>query len=185
MTEPLTGTGGESVAVAIVGLACRFPGAPNVATFWQNLLAGVASITHFTDAELEIPATSPADVRARGFLPDADQFDAEFFALPPREAELLDPQARVLLELAWEALEHAGHGEPASLPRTGVFVGASLPTYLLNNVLPAAGPGGAMDLATQYQQTGRADFLGNGMDMIAKPFAVEDLAGRVYTMTRR
>ena len=106
-----------------------------------------------------------------GFLPDADQFDAEFFAIPPREAELLDPQARVLLELAWEALEHAGHGEPASLPRTGVFVGASLPTYLLNHVLPAAGPGAAMDLAAQYQQTGRADFLGNERDFLATRIA--------------
>lgn len=127
-------------AVAIVGMACRLPGAPDVATFWDNLCAGRESITHFSEDELlklGVPASLLADphyVKAGAVLPDVDAFDADFFGFSPREAALTDPQHRVFMECAWEALEDAGH-VPDPQRRVGVFAGVGLNTYLLTNVL--------------------------------------------------
>ena len=101
--------------VAIIGMAGRFPGARNVAEFWRNLLAGVESISFFSERDLDLPnsdarlaSMDPHYVRARGVLEDADMFDAAFFGIMPKEAEMIDPQQRVFLETAWEALEDAG-----------------------------------------------------------------------------
>ncbi|HVR07953.1 MAG TPA: polyketide synthase, partial [Thermoanaerobaculia bacterium] len=123
--------------VAVVGMACRFPGAPDVESFWQNLLGGVESITFFSAAELlaaGVPAATlaaPEYVRAKAVIAEPDRFDAAFFGLSPREAELLDPQHRLLLECAWHALEDAGH-DPWRYPGPiGVFAGAGTNTYLL------------------------------------------------------
>src|SRR5690349_2434538 len=98
--EPKSDTG-----IAIVGMAGRFPGARNIAEFWRNLCAGVESISFFTDAELaaagvEFPRDRPNYVKARGVLAGADEFDAAFFGMNPREAEITDPQHRVFLECA-------------------------------------------------------------------------------------
>lgn len=131
----------ESDAVAIIGMAGRFPGARNIDEFWQNLCNGSESVTFFTDQELiaagvdEELLISPAYVRARAVLEDADLFDAAFFGLTPREAEILDPQQRVFLECAWEALEHASYCTDTYPGRIGVYAGASLGSYLLNNLL--------------------------------------------------
>ena len=126
--------------VAIVGMAGRFPGAPDIETFWRNLKAGVESRTIFTDEELKPLKMPPAALRhpkfvRSGFVLDGvDLFDAAFFGINPREAELLDPQHRLFLECAWEALEHSGY-DPETFPGSiGVFGGATLGSYLTNNV---------------------------------------------------
>src|SRR5512146_21865 len=105
----------RSNAVAIVGMAGRFPGARGLEHFWRNVREGVEVLEEYSDADLEAAGVDPA-VRARpGYvrrgspLAEADRFDAAFFGFSPREAQILDPQHRVFLETAWEALEHAGH----------------------------------------------------------------------------
>ena len=102
--------------IAIIGLAGRFPGDRNVDEFWENIVQGRETVSHFSEAELD-PALpdemaarlEPNYVRARGVLEDVEQFDAGFFGILTGEAEVLDPQQRVFLETAWEALEAAGH----------------------------------------------------------------------------
>ena len=122
--------------IAIIGLSGRFPGARDIAAFWRNLRNGVESVTFFADNQLEDGAdvATPGYVKARPVLPDVDQFDAAFFDMREREAALTDPQHRVFLECAWEALEDAGY-DPAAYPGAiGVFAGCSMNTYFLNNV---------------------------------------------------
>src|SRR5258708_33531073 len=106
-------------AIAVIGLACRLPGAPDVAAFWRLLREG-------DDATTERPEgrRDEASLRRGGYLDHVDRFDAAFFGIAPREAAAMDPQQRLMLELAWEACEDAGV-VPADLAgsRTGVFVG--------------------------------------------------------------
>ncbi len=120
--------------VAIVGMAGRFPGAASIEQFWENLCEGVDSTTFFSDADLD-PSISaalradPAYVKARGILDGVDRFDAAFFGVSPKEAEMTDPQQRVLLEVAWEALERAGHA-PGRFPGAiGIFAGKYFDFY--------------------------------------------------------
>jgi len=126
--------------IAIVGMAGRFPGAPDVEALWTVLVKGAETITFFSTEGLDPsidPAivADPAYVKARGILEGAELFDAAFFGMTPREAEVTDPQQRVLLELAWEALEHAGCN-PSMFPGLiGVYVGEYNNTYYLENVL--------------------------------------------------
>ncbi|HLX08814.1 MAG TPA: amino acid adenylation domain-containing protein, partial [Thermoanaerobaculia bacterium] len=126
--------------VAIVGMSLRVPGAASLAEFWANLRAGVESIAFFSDAELQAAGASAADlaaphlVKAGGFLADAELFDAPFFSLNRREAEITDPQQRVLLECCWEALESAGYDADVFAGPIGVFAGTSISTYLLQNL---------------------------------------------------
>ena len=128
--------------VAIIGLAGRFPGARNVDEFWHNLVDGRETISLFADDELE-PASpdemearrQPNYVRSRGILEDVELFDAEFFGITRSEAEVMDPQQRVFLETAWEALEHAGHDPRTLRGRVGVFAGMSNNYYFLQNLL--------------------------------------------------
>ncbi|HEY6315179.1 MAG TPA: beta-ketoacyl synthase N-terminal-like domain-containing protein [Streptosporangiaceae bacterium] len=121
-------------AVAIIGMAGRFPGSPDIAQFWHYLRAGTELITFFTPAELavagldRVQADDPSYVPAKGVLDGADLFDAEFFRMAPREAELADPQQRLLLESAWAALEDAGIRATAG-PSVGMFVGAGPSDY--------------------------------------------------------
>ncbi|HEY0603975.1 MAG TPA: SDR family oxidoreductase [Herpetosiphonaceae bacterium] len=124
--------------IAIIGMHGRFPGASDLATFWQNIRDGVESITFFSDEELLAAGVDPAlladpsYVKARPVLDGVDGFDAAFFGYTPREAELMDPQHRVFLECAWTALEQSGYSQQEAAPRTAVFAGSSLSTYLLN-----------------------------------------------------
>ena len=128
-------------AVAVVGMACRFPGASGVAEFWHNLRAGVESISFFTDEELERAGVrpevyrDPAYIRAKGVLDGIEFFDAAFFGFTPREAEVMDPQHRLFLECAWEALENAGYDFGGRSGRIGVYGGSAMSTYLLFNLL--------------------------------------------------
>ena len=129
--------------IAIIGISCRFPGAPNVEAFWQNLRDGVESISFFTDLEIELddPAllSRPNYVKAGSVLTDIDQFDASFFGYSAREAEVTDPQQRLLLECAWECFEHAGYNAVTYEGRVGVYTGSGISTYLINNVAPHLG----------------------------------------------
>lgn len=128
--------------VAIIGMAGRFPGARNVDEFWQNLRNGVESISFFSDQEAEaagVPTTlirHPNYVKAWGILSDMELFDADFFGFNHREAELMDPQQRLFLECAWEALECAGYNPEIYKGRIGVYAGVSLNTYALFNLYP-------------------------------------------------
>ncbi|MFE0043488.1 type I polyketide synthase [Streptomyces albireticuli] len=133
-------TADGSNQVAVIGMAGRFPGAPDVDTFWRNLEEGRESVVALSDEELLESGVGPAElgdphyVRAKGVLEDADRFDAGFFGYSPREAELMDPQQRVFLECAWTALESAGCDPSTFEGRIGVFAGSSLNSYLLFNI---------------------------------------------------
>ncbi len=154
-TGPAPTNGGE---LAVVGLACRFPGAGSVQEFWDNLVAGRDTLTTFTDAELLAAGAradvvaSPDVVRRRGVLDDVDRFEPEMFAMTDAEALAADPQQRLLLECAWEALEDAGLDPRRSEETIGVFASAGFGGY------PQAEPD---DLASFYRSlTGtRGDYL--------------------------
>lgn len=139
--ESFTSTGQPHTGFAVVGMACRLPGADSAEAFWNNLLAGKESVSFFRDEELspEIPPQvrqNPNYVKAKGIVADCDAFDNGFFNVPPVEAELMDPQQRLLLELAWHAFEDA-NCVPGNTPyRTGVFAGTNWPRYFQQYVLP-------------------------------------------------
>ena len=137
--------------IAIVGLACRFPGARTPEEFWQNLAQGVESIQEVPGDRWQIDEfydprpRQPGKTISKwgGFLEHVDRFDARFFGISPYEAERIDPQQRLLLELAWEALEHAGHsGAELTGSSTGVFVGVSVNEYARNVTSQLASLGG-------------------------------------------
>ena len=122
--------------IAVVGRALRVPGARNVSEFWDNLCQGKESIRRLSDDELRArgvdPAllADPAYVKRGAPLEDLELFDAGFFGFSPREAAIMDPQHRHFLEVAWEALEDAGH-PPESFPgRIGVFAGSGMSAYM-------------------------------------------------------
>ncbi|WP_280470312.1 type I polyketide synthase [Nocardia brasiliensis] len=119
--------------IAVTGMACRFPGADTVAEYWRNLCAGRESVRPL--APETMPADPPAGyVHVGALLPDADKFDAEFFDMSPREVQLTDPQQRLFLLCAWEALEDSGRLATEHPGSVGVFAGAGLSTYLLRNL---------------------------------------------------
>jgi acyl transferase domain-containing protein len=132
--------------VAVIGMCGRFPGAPDLDRFWSRLLAGDDLLTTFSDAELvaagvpERVLRDPRYVRRAAFLPDAFDFDPEFFGYTRREGKLLDPQQRILLEVAWELLETIGYSGGTGDQAVGVFAGASMNTYLTNVVARACDP---------------------------------------------
>ncbi|MEG3875943.1 beta-ketoacyl synthase N-terminal-like domain-containing protein [Microcoleus sp. herbarium7] len=128
--------------IAIVGMRGRFPGAKDVDIFWQNLRDGVESISFFTDEELISTGTDPAVfndpkyVKAGTILEDIELFDAAFFGFTPREAEIADPQQRLFLECAWEALENAGYNSDTYSGQIGLFAGVTISSYLFFNLYP-------------------------------------------------
>lgn len=129
-----------SCEIAIVGMAGRFPGAPNVAAFWNNLCEGTETIQRFDDAEMEDAFDRQVRgqsnyVKARAILDDADLFDAAFFGIHANDAKLIDPQHRVFLECCWEALEDAGYDPGVYAGAIGVYAGCSINTYFLEYVL--------------------------------------------------
>ncbi len=126
--------------IAIIGMAGRFPSALSVEQFWENLKNGVESISFLSEADLAQSGVSPAAlqnptyVKAAALLNGIEMFDAPFFEMSTREAELTDPQHRVFLECAWEALENAGYDSGNYKGDIGVYAGAGMNTYLLNNL---------------------------------------------------
>lgn len=125
-------------AVAVIGMAGRFPGARNVEEFWENLRQGIESVCFFSDEELAASGVTaeemadPAYVKAGGFLEGADLFDADFFGFSAQEASLTDPQHRLLLECARTALDDAGFGLEIYGGLVGIFAGVGLNRYLLS-----------------------------------------------------
>jgi amino acid adenylation domain-containing protein len=129
--------------IAIIGVHGRFPGAGSVEEFWANLLAGKDTVARFSDDELRASGLDPEKLRreghyvpARGVLADADRFDAAFFGVHPKEAEVMDPQQRVFLEVCWEALERSGYAPGRINGAVGVYAGATYNTYYLHALHP-------------------------------------------------
>jgi len=127
-------------AIAIIGMAGRFPDAEDLQAFWRNLEQGVESLADFSDAELlaaGVPAAllqNPNFVKRGSLLKGADLFDASFFGFNPREAEILDPQQRIFLECAWEAIEDAGYGGEIRPAAIGVYAGTSMNSYAMTSL---------------------------------------------------
>ncbi|MFE2045602.1 beta-ketoacyl synthase N-terminal-like domain-containing protein, partial [Streptomyces sp. NPDC059477] len=135
--------------VAVIGLACRLPGAPDPDAFWDLLSTGGSAIGPAPEGRRMSAGSADSTCRAGsahvdlpgGFLPDVDHFDAAFFGISPREAAEMDPQQRLVLELAWESLEEAGI-LPATLADTpvGVYIGAMAHDYAALRHHPDAAP---------------------------------------------
>lgn len=122
--------------IAIIGMAGRFPGAEDITTYWRNLLDGLETITTFTEEELRASGVdeeligAPNYIRRRGILGDAQHFDASFFDITPRDAEIMDPQHRNFLECSWLAFENAGY-VPSTYPgKVSVFGGTGTAWHL-------------------------------------------------------
>ncbi|GFE67451.1 type I polyketide synthase [Chroococcus sp. FPU101] len=118
----------QNEPIAIIGMAGKFPGARNIEEFWQNLRKGEIGIQFIEDNESD----NPNYVKAYSSFEDIDHFDAAFFGYSPREAEIIDPQHRVFLECAWQALENAGYDSDRYSGTIGVYAGAALNSYLIN-----------------------------------------------------
>jgi acyl transferase domain-containing protein len=131
-------------AVAIIGMACRLPGAPDTEAFWRNLRDGVESIQRFSQEQLLEAGISPSEmgdtryVMAGVLLDDVQSFDAAYFGLTAPEAALTSPEQRLLIECSEEALQHAGYGVTHPGERIGVFIGAGLSSYLLDYLASSA-----------------------------------------------
>ncbi|MEV6850970.1 beta-ketoacyl synthase N-terminal-like domain-containing protein [Actinoplanes sp. NPDC051411] len=125
-----SGAGPRETDIAVIGLACRFPDAVNADEFWSNLVSGVDSVSRFSPKSIPGPGGSTRQyVPAGGLLQAPEWFDASYFGYTPREALLIDPQHRVLLECAVEAIEGAGY-DPDRFPGLiGIYAGCSLSTY--------------------------------------------------------
>ena len=131
-------SGGD--AIAVIGMACRFPGGRTPEEFWRSIRDGVEAVRTFSVDEARADGADPEllddpnYVLAGTVLPDIDRFDETAFDFTPREAQILDPQQRLLLECSWEALERAGNAGPGAA-RVGVFAGSASSSYLTENLL--------------------------------------------------
>jgi len=132
-------TGGDMEPIALIAMAGRFPGAADVEQFWDNLMAGRESISFFDDATLDAGVSAalradPLYVRARGVIDDIEQFDASFFGINPKEAELMDPQQRIFLEICWECLERGGYVPDQAPGPVGIYGGMYNASYFQRHV---------------------------------------------------
>ncbi|HEY9803802.1 MAG TPA: type I polyketide synthase, partial [Leptolyngbyaceae cyanobacterium] len=127
--------------IAIIGMSGRFPQANNLDTYWQNLRNGVEALTQFTDVELQAQGVdtkllnNPNYIKAGFVLEDVELFAASFFDYSPREAEIMDIQQRIFLEVAWEALENAGYDTEQYPGQISIYASCSVNTYFLYNIL--------------------------------------------------
>ena len=126
--------------IAIIGMSGRFPKSRTLEEYWGNLRDGVECISFFSDDEMQSAGIAPeitgqpGYIKAKGVIEDADLFDAEFFGIPHREAEILDPQHRLFLQHAWSALEDAGYDAGTYAELIGVYAGSTFSSYLMNNL---------------------------------------------------
>ncbi len=127
--------------IAVIGMACRLPGASDPGQFWDNLRGAVESVKFFEDSELRTAGVSehlianPSYVKAKAVLDGIDLFDAGFFGFSPREASIMDPQHRHFLECSWEALENGGCDPSRFDGAIGVFAGVGMNAYMMFNLL--------------------------------------------------
>jgi acyl transferase domain-containing protein len=160
----------NSSDVAVVGLVGRFPGGADLEAFWQNLVQGVSMISQFLPEELDYaqaardPDNAASYVPARSVLDGVDLFDASFFGIYPKEAEVMDPQHRLFLECAWEALESAGYDPDAYPGLIGLYAGLSLNSYLLFNL--SSQPDFAERFAASYPVGSYETLFGNDKDFL-------------------
>ena len=140
MAENFDLSGISDTDIAVVGMAAHLPGAADIGQYWSNLRDGVLSIRRLSDAELLAAGESRAQIQKPNYVPAAavldgfEQFDADFFGFSPKEAAILDPQHRQFLEVAWEALENAGH-PPENFPGAiAVYAGCGMGSYFYFNI---------------------------------------------------
>ncbi|MEM6364260.1 MAG: type I polyketide synthase, partial [Planctomycetota bacterium] len=166
--------------IAVIGMAGRFPGASSIDQFWQNLCNGVESIVGLNDDDLRRQGVSESDLADPDYLKVGaplqghDEFDAAFFGFSPREAELLDPQHRLFLEVAWQAIETAGYDASRIDKPVGVYGGAGMNGYLLN----LYGNAKTRSTANPYEL-----YVGNDKDFLASRVSYKlDLRGPSLTI---
>jgi acyl transferase domain-containing protein/acyl carrier protein len=128
--------------IAVIGMACRFPDAESVDEYWNNLLQGKDCMTRLNDEDIakvepyfDSVKDDPDYIRVKGIIRNIDKFDEAFFGMTPREAADTDPQQRIWLETAWQALEDAGCDPSTYSGAIGVYAGGSSSSYLINNIL--------------------------------------------------
>ncbi|CQD10496.1 phenolpthiocerol synthesis type-I polyketide synthase PpsE [Mycobacterium lentiflavum] len=158
-------------AIAVIGMAGRFPGANNVSDFWDNLRRGEESITTLSEDDLRAAGVSdevianPGYVRRAPLIDGFDEFDAEFFGFPPQLARKLDPQHRLFLQCAWHAFEDAGC-DPAEFDGAIGVYGTSSPSgYLMHNLASHHGGSAFMATGLDFEQFNL--FLQNDKDFLA------------------
>ncbi|WP_404306599.1 HAD-IIIC family phosphatase [Neorhodopirellula lusitana] len=156
--------------IAVVGMAGRFPGADDISQFWDNLINGVNCIVDIPEDELNLAADSPLRknpnlVRKAASVRDADKFDAKFFGIFPKEAQVMDPQHRLMLETCWHALEDAGYCPDAVDCSVGVFAGCYMNTYTLASL--TSNPELLASLANSFHGGDLLTELGNDKDYLA------------------
>lgn len=169
--------------IAIVGMALKVPGASDPDQFWENLRTGKESISRFERHELAFPEEfdRPDFVPVKGIIEDIDKFDAAFFGILPKDAKIMDPQQRIFLELAWEAMERAGYQPDNHSERIGVYAGAYFDSYLLANL--CTDQEFLSDLIPQIQVGSLQTELGNDKDYLATRVAFKlNLRGPAMTL---
>lgn len=172
--------------VAIIGMSGRWPGAANVREFWQNQLCGFEAVSQFRLEDLEVPDApelikQPNYVPARSILKDVDLFDAEFFGILPREAEIMDPQQRLFLECCWETFEDAGYDPLSYGGSVGVYAGTSISTYFLSQM--ATVPGFIQKYTGGYQVDHYPQMMGNNPDFLSTRVSYKfNLRGPSFTI---
>jgi len=140
MTDTTLHDASYDTALAIIGMSGRFPGARNVEAFWENIAGGVKSLRRFSDEELLAAGVEPALLRQPNYVKvgtvveDIERFDAAFFGYTPREAEIMDPQHRLFMECAWEALEDAAYVPEICAGLIGVFAGSAFSSYMSQHI---------------------------------------------------
>lgn len=167
--------------IAIIGLACRLPGAATAQEYWKNLCDGVESVTFFSDQDLIAANVGPsllADpnyIKAAATLRDVEMFDASFFGYSPRDAALIDPQHRLFLEVCWETFENAGYDPAGYDGKVGVIAtaGGVVTSYLLAKLHHANLPG----------QTASTPHIGNDKDFLSTRISYKlNLTGPSFTI---
>lgn len=173
----------DNDAVAIIGISLRVPGANDPETFWENLANGVESLSRFDRDEIENPENfdRPDFVPVKGIIDDPDKFDAAFFGILPKDAKIMDPQQRIFLELAWEAMERSGYQPDNLRHRIGVYAGAYFDSYLLANL--CTDREFLADLIPSIQVGSLQTELGNDKDYLATRVAFKlNLRGPAMTL---
>jgi amino acid adenylation domain-containing protein len=172
--------------IAIIGMAGRFPGAPDIGEFWRNLCEGRESIRFFTPEDLADEASlalaqQPGYVGARAIIDGVDEFDASFFGIYPREAELIDPQQRIFLECCWHAFEDAGYDPLSYRGVAGVYAGCSPNSYFLKHVCTDSNFNNKYSAG--YQVSDFVTTLGTNSDFLATRVAYKlNLKGPAFTL---
>ncbi|EOX1576556.1 amino acid adenylation domain-containing protein [Vibrio cholerae] len=171
---------GNSDPIAVIGLACRFPKAPNAEQFWHNLVNGISGQSFFSEQELQAAGITTSLSAQENFVPSGaiidnpDYFDASLFGYSPTEALSIDPQQRLFLQIVWHALEDAGYAPNAIQSKTGVFGSIRTSTY------PSFAD---FDVTQVGQVKGLQALLGNDKDYLATRVAHKfNLTGPAFTV---